>query len=117
MSGNAEIDQPEVSIVVADDVLRLHVAVNDAGVFRVNECLQNVQSQPQELLGLERPVLEHLPNILTQNPPLPQPDALSNRCRDVSLLNYWGYAGGAYLRYSENFPLGGLSVLVRANNL
>jgi len=117
VSGKPEVDQPEVSGRVANDVLRLHVSVNDLDGFGCNERLRDVQRQPKEARNVERSSCQTLAQSLAGNALLSEPEAVSDRSLNRSMVQDSGHTDGLNLRDREKLAPGAFYVRGRVHEL
>ena len=112
-----EIDEPAVCGRINNEVIWLHVSVNDVDGVSCNENLRDMQRQPQEIRRSEGPDRQTLAHGVAGDTLFSEPKTISDRGLDHSLVQDPGHTGGLNPHDSEKLASGAVYVRGRVHKL
>ena len=117
MPCQAKIDQPKIFARIQNDVLWLDVAMDYISGFCGQERLQNMKAESQIAFFGQGTIDEQFVYRCAGNAALAKPKAISDGCRNRSVVVDFRDSRRLHLGRCEQFPHRPLKVLTRANQL
>ena len=105
--GGAKIGEPGPAIGVEQDVLRLHIAMNDSVPMCQRECLRHLSAEAYHFVGTHRPALSHSLGEIRPRHVLHDDEAPRAVVHEVMDLNDVGVGESAYGLHLAPHPLAG----------